>query len=101
MATSSGTGLLYASPPRGVLLRKETGGGAHQTHARAARTMSDADASQVAEFCPMRLDDTSLLMQRQQAADNGNDARRVALDAEVRRRFGDTWLVYGVIRGEE
>lgn len=36
-----------------------------------------------------RLDDTSLLMERQRAADNGDDKRKAELDAEVLQRWGE------------
>jgi hypothetical protein len=35
-----------------------------------------------------RLDDTALLLQRQEAADKGDHERKLALDAEVIRRWG-------------
>jgi len=35
-----------------------------------------------------RMDDTSLLMDRQRAADSGDDERKAELDAEVLQRWG-------------
>jgi hypothetical protein len=43
-----------------------------------------------------QLDDTSLLFQRQEAADSGDERRQVALDAEVARR---TLLIRAALGG--
>ena len=51
----------------------------HSTSEHLGKVMSDSDDIS-------QLDDTALLLQRQAAADNGDEERKARLDTEVARR---------------